>query len=118
VVEVIAIGGGLPDLWEPLAPGVDPVVSVSMPVLPRGAKKLRVDTASGGSLKATDMGTVLVEFLADCQVLTKLHLLRFFTPRKSSSWAIDSDEVLFNESLCFAYALTAFSSITVTVYMP
>jgi hypothetical protein len=89
-----------------------------MPVVLRGAKKLRVDTAFWGSMKATDIGTVLVEFLADCEVSSELRLFRYFTSQKSSSWAVDSGEVLFNESLCFAYALTAFSSISVTVYMP
>jgi hypothetical protein len=95
-----------------------PAVSVSTPGVLRGAKNLRVDTAFGGSLKAMDIGTVLVEFLADCEVSSELRLLHYFTSRKSSSWAVDSCEVLFNESLCFAYVLTAFNSISVTVCMP
>jgi hypothetical protein len=69
-------------------------------------------------LKAADTGTLLVEFLADCEVSSELCLLHFFTSRESSSWAVDSDEVWFYESLYFACALTAFSSISFTVYMP
>jgi hypothetical protein len=95
-----------------------PEVSVSMPVVLRGAKPLRVGTAFGGILKAADIGTVLVEFLAYCEVSSELRLLRFFASRKSSSWVVHSDEVLFNESLCFACSLTAFISVCVTVYMP
>jgi hypothetical protein len=41
-----------------------PVVSVSISVVLRGAKKLRVNTVFGGSLTAADVGTVLVDFLA------------------------------------------------------
>jgi hypothetical protein len=84
---------------------------VSMLLVLRGAKKSRVITALGAILKAADIGTVLVEFLADREVSSELRLLRFFTSRKSSSWAVDSDQVLFSESLCFACALTAFSSV-------
>jgi hypothetical protein len=43
--------------------------------------------------------------------------LSFFTSR-NSSWVVGSDEVLFNESVCFAYALTDFSSISVIVCKP
>jgi hypothetical protein len=57
-------------------------VSVSMPVVLRGAKKLRVDAAFGGNMKAADIGTVLVEFLADCEVSSELRHLRFFTSLK------------------------------------
>jgi hypothetical protein len=35
-----------------------PVVSVPMSVVVKGAKKLRVNTASGGSLTAADVGLV------------------------------------------------------------
>jgi hypothetical protein len=67
VVEVITIGGGLPDFL-----GVSfsirvfsaPVASVSMSLILRVAKKLRVITAFGGSLTAADVGTGLIEFLA------------------------------------------------------
>jgi hypothetical protein len=45
-----------------------PVVSVSMSIVLRGAKKLRVNTAFGGSLTAADVGTDLVDFLAVCVV--------------------------------------------------
>jgi hypothetical protein len=41
-----------------------PVVSVSMSLVLRGAKKLRVDTAFGGSLRAVDIEIDLVDFLA------------------------------------------------------
>jgi hypothetical protein len=96
VVEVITIGDGLSDfLGASCSDRVfhAPAVSVSMAVILRGAKKLRVYTAFEGSMKAANIGTVLVEFLADCEVLSELCLLRFFTSRKSSSWAVDSDEV-------------------------
>jgi hypothetical protein len=66
VVEVITIGGGLPDFLGVSCSGSvfsAPVVSVSMSVVLRGAKKLRVDTAFGGSLTAADVGTDLVDFL-------------------------------------------------------
>jgi hypothetical protein len=45
-----------------------PVVAVSMSVVLRGARKLRIKTTFGGSLKAADDGTCLVDFLADCEV--------------------------------------------------
>jgi hypothetical protein len=44
-----------------------------MPVILRGAKKFRVDAAFGGSMKAADIGTVLVEFLADSEVKSLLY---------------------------------------------
>jgi hypothetical protein len=78
-----------------------PVVSASMSVVLRGAKKLRVHTAFGGSLTAADVGTVLVDFLADCEVPLELCLLHFFTFWKSLSWTICSDEILFTASLVF-----------------
>jgi hypothetical protein len=94
---------------------------VSMPVVPRSAKKLRINTVSGGSLTVADVGTGLVYFLAVCEVSLVICLLRLFTSRKSSSWAIDSSEDLFTSPLCPACALTfraAFSSFSVTFYMP
>jgi hypothetical protein len=56
VVAVITTGGGIPDSCEPPAPVVlsAPEVSLSMPVVLRGAKKLRVDTNFGGSFTAAD----------------------------------------------------------------
>jgi hypothetical protein len=69
VVEVITIGGSLPGFLEASCPSSAfsaPVVSVSMPGVLRGAKKLRVNTAFGGSLTAADVGTGLVDFLAVC----------------------------------------------------
>jgi hypothetical protein len=107
VLEVITMGGGLPDLLEASCPGrvfSAPVVSVYMSVL-WGLKNLRVDTAFGGSLTAVDVRTILVDFLADCEVSSKLCLLRFLTSWKSSSWAVDSNEILFIAPLCFAVHL-------------
>jgi hypothetical protein len=81
VVEVIIIGGGLPDFLEASFSSrvfSAPAVSVSMPVVLRGAKQLRVDIAFGGSLKTADIGTVLVECLADCIIrVTHLAFLYF-----------------------------------------
>jgi hypothetical protein len=72
VVEVIAIGGGLSG-FQGVSPSATvfsaPVVSVSMSVVLRGVKKLRVNTAFGGSLTAADVGTSLFDFLAVCEVL-------------------------------------------------
>jgi hypothetical protein len=45
-----------------------PVFSVSMSLVLTGANELRVDTAFGGSLIAVDTGTILVDFLAVCEV--------------------------------------------------
>jgi hypothetical protein len=98
VVQVTISGGGLPDFLGASCFGSVysvPVFSVSMSVVPRGAKNLRGDTAFGGSLTAEDVGTVLVDILADREVSLELCLLRLFTSRKSSSWAVGSDEVLF-----------------------
>jgi hypothetical protein len=50
--------------WEPSAP----VDSLFMSVVLRGAKKLRVNTAFGGSLIAAVVGTGLVHILALCEV--------------------------------------------------
>jgi hypothetical protein len=92
VVEVITIGGDLPSFLEPPAPVVFStlVVSVSMSVVLRGARNLRVNTAFGGSLTAADTGTGLVDFLAFYEVLLEICLLRLFTSWRSSSWAVDS----------------------------
>jgi hypothetical protein len=69
-------------------------------------------------LTAADVVTVLVDFLADCEFPFEFCLLRLFTSRNSSSWVVGSDEVLFAVTLCFACALTALSSFSVTVSMP
>jgi hypothetical protein len=82
VVEVITICGGLPDFLGASCSGnvfSAPAVSVSMSVVLRGAKKLRINTAFGGSLTATDVGTGLVDFLAVCKVLLEIYLLHLFT---------------------------------------
>jgi hypothetical protein len=71
VVEVITIGGGLPDFLgasfsgRVLCVSVD---SVSMSLVLRGAKKLRVITAFVGSLPVADFGADIVDFLAVCEV--------------------------------------------------
>jgi hypothetical protein len=59
--------------------------------------------------------------LAACEVFLEIRLLRPFTFWKSSSWAVDSTEVLFTAPLCPAYALslrTVFISFSVTAYIP
>jgi hypothetical protein len=106
----ITIGGGLPDfLGVPYSGSVFSAssVSLSMSVVLRGAKKLQVNIAFGGSLTAVDVGTALIEFLAACEVLLDICLLRLYISWKSSSssWAADYTEVLFTASLCPAYAL-------------
>jgi hypothetical protein len=71
VVEVITIGGGLPDFLGASCSGSvfsAPVVSVSMLLVLRDAKKLLVITAFVGSLTAADFGTDIVDFLAVCEV--------------------------------------------------
>jgi hypothetical protein len=81
VVEVSTTGGGLPSFLGASCPGrvfYAPVVSVSMSVVLRGAKKLRVDTAFRGSLTAPDVGTLLVDILLDCEVSLEICILRCF----------------------------------------
>jgi hypothetical protein len=66
VVEVIIIGGGLPDFLGVSFSGrvfSVSVDSVSMSLVLRGAKKLRFNSAFGGSLSGADVGTDLVDFL-------------------------------------------------------
>jgi hypothetical protein len=70
---------------------------VSMAEFHKGAKKLRVDTASGGSLTDADISTDLVHFLPVCEVLLEIRHLRLFISSKSSSWDVDSTVVLFTE---------------------
>jgi hypothetical protein len=79
------------------------VVSVSISLFLRCAKKLQVNTAFVGSLTATDIGTGLVDFLPICEVSLEICLLRLFTSRKSS-WAVDSTEGLLTAPLCTACA--------------
>jgi hypothetical protein len=66
VVEVIIIGGGLPRFLEASFSGrmfSAPVVSMSMSLVLRGAKKLRVITALVGSLPAAEFGADIIDFL-------------------------------------------------------
>jgi hypothetical protein len=66
VVEVITIDGGLADFLAAVSSGSAfsaPVVSMSMSADLRGAKRLRVNTASGRSLTNADVGTGCVDFL-------------------------------------------------------
>jgi hypothetical protein len=70
VVEVITIGGGLPDFLEASRSGrvfSVPIVSVSMSLLLKGAENLRVGAALVGSLPAADFGTDIVYLLATSQ---------------------------------------------------
>jgi hypothetical protein len=65
VVEVIIIGGGLSGFLGASCSGSvcsASVVSMSMSVVLRGGKKLRFNTAFGGSLRVTVVGTGLVDF--------------------------------------------------------
>jgi hypothetical protein len=65
--EVCGTGGGLPVFLGASCSDTvfsAPVVSVSMSVALRGAKKLRVNSDFGGSLTAADVGTGLVNVLA------------------------------------------------------
>jgi hypothetical protein len=53
VLEVITVGGSQPDFLGPFCSGnvfCAPLVSMSMSVVLRGAKKLRIKAALGGSL--------------------------------------------------------------------
>jgi hypothetical protein len=71
VVDVTTTGGGLPNVMGVSCSGSAfsaPLVSVSMPVVLRGVKKLRGNTDLGGSLIAEDVVTGLVDFLAVCEV--------------------------------------------------
>jgi hypothetical protein len=75
VVEDIITDGGLPHFLGASCSGSvfsASLVSVSMSIVLRGAKKLRVNTAFGGSLKSADDGTCLVDFLAVCEVLLEI----------------------------------------------
>jgi hypothetical protein len=49
---------------------------------------------------------LVYRLLAVCDVSLEICLLRLFTSRKSSSWAVDATEVLFTASLCPAFAVT------------
>jgi hypothetical protein len=67
VVEVIIIDVGLPGFLGVSYSGsvfCASVVSLSMSVVLRGAKKLRVNTCFRGSFTAADVGTPLVDFFA------------------------------------------------------
>jgi hypothetical protein len=97
VLEVVTIGGGLPVFLGASFSGrvlSVSVGSVSMSLVLRGAKNLRVITVLVGSLSAADFGTDVINFLAVCEVSLEICLLRLFTSWKSSSWAADSNEVL------------------------
>jgi hypothetical protein len=107
--KLSTIGGGLHGFLGASCTGsvcTASVVSVTMSVVLRGAKKLRVNTDFGGSLTAADAGTSLLEFLAVCELLSEICPLRLFTSWKSSSWAVDSIEVLFTTPFCPACPLT------------
>jgi hypothetical protein len=67
VVEVITTVGGLPEFLGASFSGKvfsAPVVSVSMSLVLRGAKKLRLITALVGSLPAANFEVDIVDFLA------------------------------------------------------
>jgi hypothetical protein len=69
VVEVTTVGGRLPDFLGVSCSGnvfTALVFSLSMSVVLRGAKELRVNTAFGGSFTTADGGSGLAYFLAVC----------------------------------------------------
>jgi hypothetical protein len=69
VVEVITIGGGLPDFLGASFSGrvfSVSVDSVSMSLVLRSAKKLRVGTVLVDNLPAADFGAHIVDSLAVC----------------------------------------------------
>jgi hypothetical protein len=81
VVEVITIGGSLPGFLGASSSGSvfsAPVVSVSMSVVLRGVKKLRVNTDFGGSLTAADVRAGLINFFTVCEILLEIHFLHLF----------------------------------------
>jgi hypothetical protein len=111
VVKVIAIGGGLPDFLGASCSGS--VFSASA-VFVRKSYELVF-------LEDGDAGTSFVEFLDVSEVPIEIYLLRRFISRKSSSWTVESTEILFTALLCPACALTfrtVFSLFCVTVCMP
>jgi hypothetical protein len=62
-----------------------------------------------------------MDFWTVCEILMEICLFHLFTSGNSSSWAIDSTDVLFPAAVCSAYALAfrmAFISFIVTAYMP
>jgi hypothetical protein len=82
VVQVVIVGGALPGfLGASCSDRVfcAPVVCVSMSVVLRGAKKLRVHTAFGVSLTTVDVGTGLIDFLDVCELSLEICLFRVFT---------------------------------------
>jgi hypothetical protein len=108
VIEVLIIGGSFSGFLEDSCSDTvfsAPVVTMSMPVVLRGAKELRVTADFGGILTAADIGTCLVNFLAVYEVLFEICLLRLFTYWNSMSWVVDSTEVLFTAQLYPASAL-------------
>jgi hypothetical protein len=104
MVEVITIGGGLSHFLgascsvrvfsAPVAS-----VSMSMSLVQRGAKKLRVMAALVGALSAADFGIDIVDFLVVSEVSLEIWLLHLFTSWKSSSWGVDCNEVLLTPPL-------------------
>jgi hypothetical protein len=83
-----------------------PVVSVSMSLVLRAAKKLRVGIALVGSLSTVDFGADIVDFLAVCEVSLGTWLLRLFTSWKASSLAVDSNDILVTAPLRPSCAFT------------
>jgi hypothetical protein len=87
LVEVKTVDGSLPgSLGASCFPRVfsAPAVSVSVSAVQSGWKNLRVNIAFGGSLKAVDARTGLVDFMAVCEVLgivvlQKLHDIQIST---------------------------------------
>jgi hypothetical protein len=80
VVDVNTIGGGLPDFLGVSCSGrvfSVPVVSMSMTLVLRDAKKLQDDTAFGVCLTVVEIGTDLVDFMVVSEVSLEIRLLRF-----------------------------------------
>jgi hypothetical protein len=92
MVQVITIGDGLRDFLGASFSGRFSVSvdSVSMSLVLRCAKKLRVNTVLVGSLLAADFGADVIDFLSVREVSLEICLLRLFRSWKTSSWAADS----------------------------
>jgi hypothetical protein len=123
VVEVITIGGGLPEFL-----GVSfssrvfyaPLVSVYMSVVLRCSENLRVITVLVGSRPASDFVANIIDILAVCEESLEISLLRLVSSWKSS-WTAYSNQDFVSAPHCpgcvFTFR-TAFNSFNVRASMP
>jgi hypothetical protein len=121
VVKAIIIGGVLPGFLGASCSGsafFAPADSVSVSVVLRGAKKLRVNTTFRGSLTTAVVGTGLVDFLAVCERYVSTVSLG---PGSRHPGPFIPLRFFFHCAIFSACALifkTAFSSFSVTMYIP